>query len=120
VQLYRDGVPWWPDKDFEHDHIAPEQAARYEGDAWEGPVGEHLKDETQTTLIDIACDALGYEEKPPEPSRHGEQPPVRGTPINRFGTSDQRRVMAILTMLGWKRGKRDSTGRRLWDKNKSQ
>src|SRR5205823_12268302 len=24
VKLYRDGVPWWPDKDFERDHIMPE------------------------------------------------------------------------------------------------
>jgi hypothetical protein len=26
---------WWPDKDFEREYIMPEQAARYEADAWE-------------------------------------------------------------------------------------
>ena len=27
VQSYCNGAPWWPDKDFEQQHIAPEQAA---------------------------------------------------------------------------------------------
>ena len=30
VHRYRNKAPWWPDKDFEQRHIAPEQAARYE------------------------------------------------------------------------------------------
>jgi predicted P-loop ATPase len=30
VHSYRNNAPWWPDKDFEQQHIAPEQAARYE------------------------------------------------------------------------------------------
>jgi predicted P-loop ATPase len=118
VALYREKAPWWPDKDFEREHIIPEQDERYEGDAWEGLVAEHLMNRKQTTLIDIAVRALGYEEGPPQPSHHGEPPPVRGTPINRFGTGDQRRVMAILAVLGWERGKRDPNGRRLWDKKR--
>jgi predicted P-loop ATPase len=35
VQLFEAGVPWWPDKDFERTYIEPQQASRYEGDAWE-------------------------------------------------------------------------------------
>ena len=27
VQRYRNGDPWWPDKSFERQHIAPEQAS---------------------------------------------------------------------------------------------
>lgn len=28
VHLYKSGVKWWPDKDFELEHIKPEQDAR--------------------------------------------------------------------------------------------
>jgi hypothetical protein len=38
VNLYQAGVPWWPDRAFEAEHIAPQQAARYKGDAWEEPI----------------------------------------------------------------------------------
>ena len=38
VHAYRQGEHWWPDKTFEHDIIAPQQAARYEADAWEQDV----------------------------------------------------------------------------------
>src|SRR5262249_42411283 len=50
VHLYRLGVPWWPDKTFESQHIMPEQAARYEGDAWEEPVETYLLGRTETTI----------------------------------------------------------------------
>ena len=43
MQLFRDGAQWWPDKDFEREHIAPVQASRYEGDAWEEPIAEWLE-----------------------------------------------------------------------------
>ena len=36
---YRDGMPWWPDKEFERAHIMPEQSSRYESDVWEEAIG---------------------------------------------------------------------------------
>src|SRR5262249_55602021 len=33
VHAYQQDELWWPDKAFERDHIAPQQEARYEGDA---------------------------------------------------------------------------------------
>jgi predicted P-loop ATPase len=94
VHLFRDGVPWWPDKHFELEHIAPEQAERYEGDAWEQPIADHLRRllTSKVTVNDIARYALNIE-------------------TARIGTADQRRITAILTNLGWRRGKRDMHGR---------
>jgi len=99
VMLYRKGVPWWPDKDFEHDYAMPEQAARYEGDAWEEPIGTFLATVTRTTIPQVARSALDFETN------------------DRIGTIDQRRVAAAMTTLGWKRGKRGTNGERYWVKS---
>jgi hypothetical protein len=99
VELYRQGTPWWPDKDFEREHCAPEQEARFEGDAWEEPVRNFLDGVQKTTILQVARLALEF------PS------------IDRVGTADQRRIAAIFTSLGWAHCKREpGTGRRLWSK----
>jgi predicted P-loop ATPase len=91
VQLYRTGVPWWPGKRFEREHIAPEQAARYEGDAWEEPIREYLSGLERTTTASVATGAIGLG-------------------LGRIGTADQRRIVAIMTALGWQ-PRRDQSGR---------
>jgi predicted P-loop ATPase len=83
VQLYETGEPWWPRRDFELEHIAPQQAARYENDAWEDPVAKYLAGLSKTTLSAVATNALGFR-------------------TDRIGTADQRRIAAILTALEWK------------------
>jgi predicted P-loop ATPase len=62
VVRYRKGEAWWPDKAFEHEVIAPQQAARYEADAWEEAVREWLDATTLTrvTLIQVAKGALEF------------------------------------------------------------
>jgi predicted P-loop ATPase len=98
VALYRRGLPWWPDAAFEREHIAPQQEARYDSDVWEGPIKTFLATEgDETTIADVAVGALNFELQPPK-----SRDEVRGTPINRLGTVDQRRIAAILTNLGWK------------------
>jgi predicted P-loop ATPase len=95
---YRHGEAWWPDKAFEREQIAPEQAARYEADAWEEAIGTHLAGVSTTTVLKVARAALGFN-------------------TDRLGTADQRRITAIMTNLGWERGKRQAgTGARLWTK----
>jgi predicted P-loop ATPase len=95
---YRHGEPWWPKKDFERMHIMPEQAARYEADAWEELIAPHLQTITNTTVLRVAQRALGLQS-------------------DRLGTADQNRIRTIMTNLGWKRGKREpGTGARLWEK----
>ena len=95
-----------------------EQAARYEVDAWEEPVKHYLSrlHDPRTTIMQVAIGALGYEPaRPGMTVQAGAPQPLRGTPINRLGTADQRRIAAILTNLDWCRGKREPhTGQRFW------
>ena len=96
VARYRAGDQWWPDKAFEREHIHGEQDARYESDAWEEPISKFLEGLHQTTVLQVAKSALDFEK------------------IDRLGTTDQRRVTAVMTKLGWERGKRAHGGIRLW------
>jgi len=92
------GVEWWPHKQFERELIQPEQAARYEGDAWEEPIANYLMGATKTTIGSVATNALGIK-------------------TDRLGTADQRRIAAIMTTSGWRRSdNRGSAGERFWEK----
>jgi predicted P-loop ATPase len=95
VAKYRARVPWWPDNDFERQHIMSEQAARYEADAWEETIGGFIAVRTKVTIGEVARDCL-----------HIETP--------RIGTADQRRIAAALEQLGWKRLQKDWQGNRWW------
>jgi predicted P-loop ATPase len=92
---YRDGEKWWPDHEFEAVHMAPEQDTRFEGDAWEDRITEHLASLSRVTIFKVAIDALGFKAAD-------------------IGTSDQRRIAAILENLGWRRAKRGTGGVRWW------
>ena len=113
VHLFRQGEQWWPDADFERQHIAPEQEARYEADAWEDNIGRYLaglppgvphpdhKDNPspeppkRVTVVQVAREALALD-------------------VAKLGTADQRRITTVLERLGWQRGPRGSGGVRLW------
>jgi predicted P-loop ATPase len=107
VARYQEGMRWWPDADFERGHIIPQQAARYEADAWEESIanfvnGDPTKGEPgpkRVTILQVAREALFIE-----------------TP--RIGTAEQRRIAAALQRLGWRREKPDGgtdwQGKRWW------
>lgn len=97
VKLYRDGMPWWPNRNFEREFIMPEQAARYEGDAWEDNIKVYLETVSKVTVSQVARAAVGLE-------------------THRIGTVDQRRVAAVLEQLGWRRQPKDREGKRWWTK----
>ena len=91
VHMYRQGGQWWPDRDFEKEHIRPQQDARFEQDIWHQPVAEYVADKSRVFILEIARNALG-------------------ATIDRLGTIDQRRITSILTRLEWQPGKRVGAG----------
>jgi predicted P-loop ATPase len=95
VKRYRGAEQWWPDRDFEREQIMPQQADRYENDAWEESIGTYLKGKDRVLVGEVARTAL-YIETP------------------RIGTADQRRITAIMERLGWCRLKMDWQGHRWW------
>ena len=97
VALFEQGRRWWPDKDFERDYIAPEQAERYEADAWEAQIADYVGKHAQVTVGQVGENALGIE------TAH-------------LGTAEQRRIAAALERLGWRRLKKDWEGKRWWTK----
>lgn len=114
VHRYRAGEAWWADADFEREHIAPQQEARFEQDAWEERIaaflagtypvlaeGELPSPLDRVTVLEVARKAL-----------HMDTP--------RMGTADQRRVTAALERLGWERAPRGSNGERYWRRSVGQ
>jgi predicted P-loop ATPase len=101
VRMYRSRVPWWPDRSFERQHIMPEQEARFQPDAWEELIEKYLAlGREQVTVGQVGREALGIE------NRH-------------LGRAEQNRIVAILEKVGWRRGKRDASGR-WWVKGNDQ
>jgi predicted P-loop ATPase len=95
VKLYRDGIQWWPDRNFEREQIVPQQADRYEADAWEESIAAYVKGKDRVTIGEVAKLGLFIE-----------------TP--KIGTADQRRIAAVLETLEWHRLKMDWKGNRWW------
>ena len=93
VHLYRAGHKWWPARDFERKHIAPEQEARYEPDAWEQAIAEYLLNPPhEVTVLGVAENALLL-------------------PRGKVGRAEQNRIIAALERLGWARGERTNSAR---------
>jgi hypothetical protein len=112
VKLFNDGEHWWPPRDFEKQHIAPEQEARFEPDPWEEPIAAYLAkrprtltEKPTTTILDIAGDVLGFDPSPV--TAQGKNP------ISRLEPRVQARIGAVLKHLGWV-AKRDK-GERWWE-----
>ena|SRR5215813_411475 len=90
VMMCRNGVPWWPDRTFEQQHIATEQEARFEQDAWEENIEKYLASApAKVTVGQVAREALYIENK-------------------HLGRAEQNRIVAILERLGWQRAKREA------------
>ena len=82
VHLFKSGVNWWPNKDFEAKYIKPEQDARYVADPWTEKITTYIENLSRVTVGMIAKDALFIE-----------------TP--RLAMRDSYRIIDVLTSLGW-------------------
>jgi predicted P-loop ATPase len=112
VVRYREGVSWWPAKDFEREHIEPEQAQRYESDPWEENIENWLAEQTKVkaAAMEVAKVTVGQVAKE-----------ALNFPTSRIGTNDARRIAAAMITLGWRREsnkdgkpKKDGKGNRWW------
>jgi hypothetical protein len=97
VVRYREGASWWPEKDFERSQIMPQQAQRYEPDAWEENIAAYIQTKSKVTIGEVAGEVLHID-------------------LPRIGTAEQRRIAAALEQLGWERLPKDSDGKRWWAK----
>lgn len=95
VHRFKTGESWWPDREFEAQHIAPEQERRFEVDAWETAIAAYLESRDRTTVIEVARDSVFLE-------------------TSRLSIAEQRRVTTILRRLGWE--PKTSHGNRWWQK----
>jgi hypothetical protein len=94
VAAYREGKPYWPDRQLEKTEIAPLQDQRQFEDAWTDEVLKLLEGKTSTTMWEIG-EALGFE-------------------LPRFDVAVQRRIASILRKAKWKRGRSHKTGCAVW------
>lgn len=97
VVAFWGGARWWPDGEFEAQHIRTEQEARYESDVWEQAIAEWLAKtgSEKTTVREVANEALGLE-------------------TWKIRRSDQLRISTALERVGWIRHR--SNGIRFWVK----
>ena len=91
VEAFRTGAQWWPEDTFEREHIKPQQASRFEADAWQEPIAKFINGLERVTVAEVANGALDI-------------------PTGKIGTEVQRRIAAVLTDAGWQAG-RDWKGR---------
>jgi predicted P-loop ATPase len=83
IYLFKAGAAWWPDGDFEAEHIRPQQEARYAADPWQEDVARYLAGQYRATVRQIARDALGIVER------------------SRLGMAENNRIISVLTALKW-------------------
>ena len=68
------------ERKFERAHILAEQEARFEADAWEGPIASFLSRRSRVQVSEVAHEALGIT-------------------TAKIGTAKQRRIARVLTRL---------------------
>jgi predicted P-loop ATPase len=93
VALFKSGTPWWLTEISDVAHAREEQAARYQDDPWQEPIGRYVEGRDDVSVPDILTQALNLVEK------------------GRWAQADQNRVVRCLKALGWSRYRRPRPAR---------
>lgn len=101
VAAYRSGGRWWPNTEFERQHIAPEQDQRFVADVWEDNIRAFLVNKETVLVGQVARECLMLE-------------------IKQIGRAEQHRITTILRHLQWDRRKKDGRGNIPWGPLKSR
>jgi predicted P-loop ATPase len=97
---------WWPPPEAEEAFFAPQQDARYQGDAWEQPIANWDR-----KVPDKTDEGLSFR-APLDPPfylaeiAHG----ALGIPPGMLRKAEEMRLAAVLEFMGWTRAKRTSRG----------
>jgi predicted P-loop ATPase len=83
---YRAGAKWYPSREFEAQHIKPQQDARYEADAWEDAIAHYVNHEEYAIPFVKVTDVLVR---------------VLNIELGRITSREYKRVSKIFTRLGW-------------------
>jgi predicted P-loop ATPase len=94
-EAFKAGEAWWPTREFERDYILQEQEERADRDIWEQSIMDYIAENNmaEVTIYELAKNVLFFD-------------------TSRMGTSDQRRITAILERNGWVRGKKHAKTKR--------
>jgi putative DNA primase/helicase len=99
VQLFKQGMNWWPTKEQQNQLISPEQESRELHDVWEIAIYQWLETacvKNEVTALDVLCGALKMEVSKIDGARQSAM-----------------RVGVCMRKLGWTK-KRQTTGAREW------
>lgn len=93
VHRYRQGVRWWPDRDFERKIFAPAQNDAREVDPWEDLIARYVEGRRTIAMVELATTCLSLSPRD-------------------YRKDVQVRIGECLRSLGWRAGPKDPKTRR--------
>ena len=90
LQMYQNGMRWWPDKEYEH-LFESQQEDRFDSDVWEPIIYDWLRSHRRTdySMSEIMSEALSMD---PQAMRPPEQKRV-GLIMHRFGFTKKKKMV---------------------------
>jgi predicted P-loop ATPase len=90
VHIFKRGEHWWPDREFEAEHMVPRQEERVSIDEWEQPIREFIRDRSDYRMV----------------TSHSLLKEAIGMDTERMTGADGRRIADIMRKIGWRQDKK--------------